>query len=108
MIDIYIQCRVEDTVFFPMFSPKFDTSFVEEHAAFTPGIEKLDAYLVSCLGTGATYGLGSTAPPHDRQTYDGTHVCMLIDGFAEDMCKHVRKHRVIVIQRAHHMLLYES
>ncbi|TCD67486.1 hypothetical protein EIP91_012347 [Steccherinum ochraceum] len=82
--------HIEETAFFPMFGPKFDTSFVEkEHGTFTPGVEKLDAYLVSCLPTGAKYGLGSTVAPHEQQSYDGAQVRSIIDEFAEDMCTHL-------------------
>jgi len=73
-----------------MFSPKFDTSFAEtEHGTFTPGLDELQDYLVSCLPSGAKYGTGDIAKPHNQQTYDGAHVCEVIDGFTEDLCKHL-------------------
>lgn len=81
---------IEETVYFPMFNPKFDTSFVEEeHSTFTPGLEKLESYLISCLPSGMKYGLGSVAELHGQQAYDGAKVCTLIDEFADDLCKHV-------------------
>ncbi|KAH8092216.1 hypothetical protein BXZ70DRAFT_464504 [Cristinia sonorae] len=82
--------HVEETAYFPMFSHKFDTSFVEqEHSTFTPGLEALDSYLVSCLPTGAPYGLGEVAGEHEQQKYDGSRVISIIDSFAEPLCKHL-------------------
>ena len=85
---------IEETSYFPMFSHKFDTSFVEaEHSTFTPGLEELHNHLVSCIPTGAKYGINSVAEPHEQQKFDGERVVAIIDGFAEPLCQHVC-HRV--------------
>ncbi|THH33342.1 hypothetical protein EUX98_g826 [Antrodiella citrinella] len=82
--------HIEETVYFPMFNPKFDTSFAEaEHGTFTGNLEAFESYLVSCLPSGTKYGLGLVAKPHNQQTYDGAHVCALIDGFGDALCKHL-------------------
>jgi len=89
--------HTEERSYFPMFKPMFDTSFVEaEHGMFTPGLAELEAYLVSCLPSGAKYGLGfgSIAKPHKQQIYNGIHVCAVIDGFVDDLCKHLTQELV--------------
>ncbi|KAH8092228.1 hypothetical protein BXZ70DRAFT_1010923 [Cristinia sonorae] len=80
----------EETAFFPMLSPKFDSSFVkDEHETFIPQIEALQEYLVSCLPSDAPYGHDSFAGTHEQQEYVGTRVLALIDAFVEDLCKHL-------------------
>lgn len=80
----------EEIIYYPMFNPKFDTSFiVAEHAAFQAGAEIFEEYLVSTLPSGSKYGFGQTAPEHERQAYDGASLQSLIDVFAAPLATHV-------------------
>ena len=77
-------------MYYPMFSPKFDTSFiVAEHEGFHDGTVALEEYLISTLPSGAKYGFGKVAPDHSQAPYDGAKVRSLIDAFAEILATHV-------------------
>lgn len=80
----------EETLYYPMFEPKFDTSFiVAEHETFTAGTIALEEYLISTLPSGAKYGFGKTAPTHSTVVYDGNKVRSLIDAFSEPLATHL-------------------
>ncbi|KIP12147.1 hypothetical protein PHLGIDRAFT_17748 [Phlebiopsis gigantea 11061_1 CR5-6] len=80
----------EETLYYPMFAPKFDTSFiVAEHEGFHDGTVALEEYLISTLPSGAKYGFGKTAPDHSQVAYDGAKVRALIDAFAETLATHL-------------------
>ncbi|KAG6850646.1 hypothetical protein H0H93_010839 [Arthromyces matolae] len=70
----------EETIYYPMFSPKFNTdSIVAEHETFHAGIENLKAYLVSCLPAGTTWGYSQVAGPHEQQKFNAAHFKSLVD-----------------------------
>lgn len=80
----------EENLYYPMFNPKFDTSFiVAEHEGFHAGTIALEEYLVSTLPAGAKYGFGKTAPAHEQVAYDGAKVQELINAFVETLATHV-------------------
>lgn len=82
--------RWEETLYYPMFAPKFDTSFiVAEHETFHEGLVAFEEYLVSALPSGTKYGFDKTAPEHEQVSYEGQKVQELIDAFAEPLCTHV-------------------
>lgn len=91
--------RYEERTYYPMFSPKLDTSFVtEEHATFTGGIETLEEYLVSCLPSRTKYGHGKVTGRQEPQKFDGNRVCSLIDGFVNEFTAHVRVQSAMTIR----------
>ncbi|KAJ3557532.1 hypothetical protein NM688_g1426 [Phlebia brevispora] len=80
----------EDTLYYPMFEPKFDTShIVAEHKTFHAGAVAFEEYLVSTLPAGTQYGFGKSTPAHEQATYDGTKVQTLIEMFAEPLVQHL-------------------
>lgn len=80
----------EEELYYPMYNPKFDTSFiVAEHATFHDGSVAFEDYLVSTLPAGAKYGFGKTAPAHEQAPYDGARVRELIDAFAAPLATHL-------------------
>ena len=83
--------RWEETLYYPMYAPKFDTSFiVAEHETFHDASVAFEEYLVSTLPSGAKYGFSKTAPQHEQVAYDGKKVQELIDALAEPLATHVR------------------
>ena len=83
-------CSWEETLYYPMFSPKFDTSqIIAEHKTFHDGAAAFEEYLVSTLPAGAKYGFDKVAPAHERVEYDGAKVRSLIDAFAAPLAAHV-------------------
>ena len=81
----------EETLYYPMFAPKFDTSYiVAEHETFHAASVAFEEYLISTLPAGAKYGFGKVAPEHEQVPYDGNKVQELIDAFAEPLATHVR------------------
>ncbi|KAH9834588.1 uncharacterized protein C8Q71DRAFT_859565 [Rhodofomes roseus] len=79
----------EETIYYPLFNPKFDTSaIVAEHATFTEGMHAFETYLVSCLPPSETWGYGQVAGPHEQQPYDGERLTALVDAFVEPLTKH--------------------
>ena len=75
-----------------MYQPKLDMSFVTgEHTAFQPGMEALEAYLVSCLPPDTGYGFfGRTSKTQVPVAFDGARVRTLIEEFATPLADHVR------------------
>lgn len=54
-------------------------------------MEALEAYLVSCLPSGAKYGFSAVKPVGQAQEpFDGARARALIETFAEPLCDHVR------------------
>ncbi|TFY68463.1 hypothetical protein EVJ58_g1005 [Rhodofomes roseus] len=79
----------EETIYYPLFNPKFDTSaIVAEHATFTEGMHAFETYLVSCLSPSETWGYAQVAGPHEQQSYDGEWLRALVDAFVEPLTKH--------------------
>ena len=73
-----------------MYNSKLDTSvIVAEHASFTGGLNTFEEYLVSCLPSGAKYGLGKVVGQQEQQAFDGAHACALIDAFVHEFTSHV-------------------
>ncbi|KAG6902449.1 hypothetical protein C0995_016310 [Termitomyces sp. Mi166 len=80
----------EENLYYPLFAPKFNTdTIVAEHETFHAGAEKLKAYLVSCLPVGATWGYSQVAGTHEQQVFDGVHMRTLVDGFVNELTKHL-------------------
>lgn len=81
----------EETLYYPMFNPKFDTSqIVAEHETFHAAAVAFEEYLISTLPAGTTYGFGKTAPAHEQVPYDGAKVQSLINAFVDPLTAHVR------------------
>ncbi|KAG6910790.1 hypothetical protein DXG01_007678 [Tephrocybe rancida] len=80
----------EENLYYPLFSPKFNTdNIVAEHETFHAGIEKLKAYLVSCLPTGTTWGYSQVAGAHEQQTFVGSQLQTIVDGFVNELSQHL-------------------
>ncbi|KAG6887117.1 hypothetical protein C0995_001362 [Termitomyces sp. Mi166 len=80
----------EENLCYPLFAPKFNTdAIVAEHETFHAGVEKLKAYLVSCLPFGTTWGYGQVAGTHEQQTFDSEHMKTLVDGFVNELTQHL-------------------
>ncbi|KAJ3478350.1 hypothetical protein NLI96_g9818 [Meripilus lineatus] len=80
----------EETIYYPLFNPKFDTSFiVAEHESFSSDVNNFEDYLVSCLPAGTKYGFGKMAETREQIEFDGDRTRSLIDAFAGPLVTHL-------------------
>ncbi|KAG6899611.1 hypothetical protein C0993_008773 [Termitomyces sp. T159_Od127] len=80
----------EENIYYPLFSPKFNTdAIVAEHETFHAGVEKVKAYLVSCLPAGTSWGYDQVASAHEQQIFDSTRLMTLVDGFVDELTQHL-------------------